>query len=120
MDQERVPVRSVNGEHAAPAYSGSSLGRAVPRVDWLLEQYVERGRSAAQIARSCGWSEQFVRDRLLGAGVVFRRSPGNATNGRVLDEATLTALVAEGFGSKLRSPKSAKATRLTTAKSNTR
>ena len=30
------------------------------------------------------------------------------------------ALVAEGFGSKLRSPKSAKATRLTTAKSNTR
>jgi len=97
VNQERVPGRPAIREHAEPAHGGPTWSRGVPSADWLQEQYVGLGRSAAQIARSCGWSEQFVRDRLLEAGVVFRRSPGNATNGRVLDEATLTALVAEGL-----------------------
>jgi len=95
VNQERVPGRPPTREHAA--HGGPTVSRAVPSADWLREQYVGRGRSAARIARSCGWSEQFVRDRLLAAGVVFRRSPGNATDGFVLEEATLTALVAEGL-----------------------
>lgn len=69
----------------------------VPAVDWLREQYVDRGHSAARIAGQCGWSEQYVRDRLLAAGVTFRRSPGNATNGGVLDDETLAALVGQGL-----------------------
>lgn len=44
----------------------------MPAVDWLREQYVVHRYSAAQIARLYGWSEQYVRDRLLEAGVTFR------------------------------------------------
>lgn len=69
----------------------------VPAVAWLREQYVVHRHSAARIAGQCGWSEQYVRDRLLEAGVTFRRSPGNATNGEVLDDATLAALVGQGL-----------------------
>jgi len=102
-----VEVRTVGEQRGAgrskatrvenPARTGADATRAVPTADWLREQYVVHGHSAAQIAGVCGWSGQYVRDRLLAAGVTFRRLQGNATNGGVLDDATLAALVAQGL-----------------------
>ncbi len=86
-------VRGESGESS----EGYVPTRLVPTADWLWEQYVVHGRSAARIAGLCGWSPQFVRDRLLEAGVTFRRSQGNSTNGGVLDQAALTGLVAQGM-----------------------
>ncbi|MEO7060209.1 MAG: hypothetical protein ABI083_10835 [Lapillicoccus sp.] len=77
--------------------TGAESVRAEPTADWLREQYVVHGRSAAQIAGLCGWSAQYVRDRLTDAGVAFRRLQGNAANGGVLDDTVLTAMVAEGL-----------------------
>ena len=71
--------------------------RLVPAVAWLVEQYVVHRASAAQIAGECGWSQQYARDRLLEAGVTFRRSPGNARNGGVLADTTLAGLVGQGL-----------------------
>ncbi|MDQ6724713.1 MAG: hypothetical protein M3066_00830, partial [Actinomycetota bacterium] len=69
----------------------------MPTAEWLREQYVVHRHSAAQIAELCGWSEQFVRDRLIEAGVAFRRLQGNVANGGVLEDGALTMLVAEGL-----------------------
>jgi len=88
--------RSKAARHRDAARTGANP-RPLPPVDWLREQYVVHRHSAAQIAGKCGWSEQYVRDRLLEAGVTFRRAPGNASNGDVLDDATLAALVGQGL-----------------------
>ena len=89
--------RSKASQGEERAATGTESVRAAPTPDWLREQYVVHGRSAAQIADLCGWSAQYVRDRLLETGVAFRRLQGNAANGGVLEDAALTALVAEGL-----------------------
>jgi len=96
VGERRGDGRSKATRYQDAARVGASL-MPVPAVAWLREQYVVHRHSAARIAGQCGWSEQYVRDRLLKAGVTFRRSPGNATNGGVLDDATLAALVAQGL-----------------------
>ncbi len=79
--------RSKAARHRAAARTGASP-IPVPAVDWLREQYVDRGPARFR-------SRAFA--ALLEAGVTFRRSRGNASNGGVLDDATLAALVAQGL-----------------------
>ena len=64
--------------------------RPVPTRAWLHHRYVGQGNSAEQIARECGWSAQYVRDRLRGYGIALRPPGGASRGGQGLDRDTLS------------------------------
>ncbi|MEP6563067.1 MAG: hypothetical protein ABJD68_18550, partial [Nakamurella sp.] len=56
--------------------------------------------SAEEIAEQCGWSSQYVRDRLRDFGIPLRR-PGNRSHRRLtLDRALLEELLQQGLSVK--------------------
>ena len=68
-----------------------------PTARWLADRYLVDGLSTEEIAGRCGWSSQYVRDRLRDFGIPLRR-PG--TPGRIgsnLDRDTLTGWLRDGL-----------------------
>jgi len=74
---------SVSSERFTVMPSTTKAGQHQPLVanrqplqpGWLAERYVADMMSADEIAEKCGWSSQYVRDRLRDFGIPLRR-PG--------------------------------------------
>src|SRR6478752_1085518 len=67
---------------------------------WLAERYVVDKLTAEEIASQCGWSSQYVRDRLRDYGIPLRR-PGTGSHLRLaLDREQLESMLQQGLSVK--------------------
>ena len=96
---------SVSSERFTVMPSTTKAGQHQPLVanrqplqpGWLAERYVADMMSADEIAEKCGWSSQYVRDRLRDFGIPLRR-PGTHSHLRLtLDQRRLESFLQQGL-----------------------
>jgi AraC-like DNA-binding protein len=69
-------------------------------AEWLTERYVDDRLSTDQIAQLCGWSSQYVRDRLRDFGIPLRGTGNRAHLHLKLDRETVESLLQQGLSAK--------------------
>ena len=96
---------SVSSERFTVMPSTTKAGQHQPLVanrqplqpGWLAERYVADMMSADEIAEKCGWSSQYVRERLRDFGIPLRR-PGTHSHLRLtLDQRRLESFLQQGL-----------------------
>jgi len=70
--------------------------RAAPSASWLADRYLVDLLTSEQIAVMCGWSAQYVRDRLREHGIPLRR-PGTHAGLQAVDRDTLDGWLRRGL-----------------------
>ena len=70
--------------------------RQPPTAQWLTDRYLTDRLTAEEIGELCGWSSQYVRDRLRDHGIPLRPPGTHRRIRRTLDRDTLTSWLHDG------------------------
>jgi len=70
--------------------------RQPPTAQWLTDRYLTDRLTAEEIGELCGWSSQYIRDRLRDNGIPLRPPGTHRRIRRTLDRDTLTNWLHDG------------------------